>query len=79
MQMSGNVTITLDGPGGVDFDLYVRRDVPPTTDADGYDARSYSPGPDETLDFEPSSPGLYYIMARSYSGAGDFRLRVKPK
>ena len=79
MQMSAKMIITLDGPGGVDFDLYVRRDVPPTTDSDGYEARSYSPGPDETLVFEPSSPGLYYIMVRSYSGAGDFRLRVKPK
>ena len=55
VQLSGAVTITLDGPGGVDFDLYVRRDALPTTDE--YDHRAYSSGADETLEVTPSSPG----------------------
>jgi hypothetical protein len=67
-------TITLDGPGGVDFDLYVRRDAPPTTEV--YDQHSYTPGPDESLQVTPGTPGRYYIMARSYSGAGNFTLKV---
>ena len=65
---------TLDGPGGVDFDLYVKRDSAPTTD--DYDARSYSAGPDETLEVTPPTPGRYFFMARSYEGAGNLTLRV---
>jgi serine protease len=67
--------VSLDGPGGVDFDLYVRRDTPPTTTE--YDQRAYSSGADETLEVTPPSPGLYYIMARSYTGAGNFTLTVE--
>lgn len=69
-----NTTITLDGPGGVDFDLYVRLNQAPTTTE--YDQRSYSAGPDESLQVTPTSPGLYFIMVRSYSGSGNFELRV---
>ena len=75
VQLKSKVTVTLDGPGGVDFDLYVRRDTPPTTNE--YDQRAYSPGADETLEVTPPSPALYYIMARSYSGAGNFTLKVE--
>ena len=74
MDLPANATVTLDGPGGVDFDLYVKRDLAPTTD--DYDARSYSPGPDETLKVTPPTPGRYFFMARSYQGAGNFTLKI---
>ena len=75
VHLSGKATINLDGPGGVDFDLYVKKDAPPTIN--DYDQRAYTVGADETLEVTPQAPGLYYIMARSYSGAGNFTLTVK--
>lgn len=75
VQLPGTAKVTLDGPGGVDFDLYTRRDAPPTTSE--FDQRAYTPGPDETLTNEPGTPGLYYVLARSYDGSGDFTLKVE--
>ena len=42
-----------------------------------YDWRAYTASADETLQFIPDSPGDYFIMVRSYQGAGDFRLLVE--
>jgi subtilisin family serine protease len=67
--------VTLDGPAGVDFDLYIKRDAPPTTK--DYDLRAYTSSADETLALSPQSPGLYYILVRSYEGAGNFTLKVE--
>lgn len=75
VDLPAKATATLDGPGGVDFDLYVKRDAPPTTD--DFDDRSYTPGPDETLVVTPQTPGRYFFMARSYAGAGNFTLKVE--
>jgi len=71
--LPGKATVSLDGPGGVDFDLYAKRDAPPTTS--DFDQRSYSSGPDESL--EIANPGRYFIMARSFNGAGNFTLKVE--
>jgi len=65
----------LDGPGGIDFDLYVKRGTPPTTT--DFDQRAWTSGPDETLRIEPDTPGLYYILVRSYRGSGNFTLKVE--
>ncbi|MHC4955548.1 MAG: pre-peptidase C-terminal domain-containing protein [Planctomycetota bacterium] len=77
VNLPGNATVTLDGPGGVDFDLYVKRGSAPTTSS--YDVRGYTGTADETVDVEVPSPGQYFIMARSYSGAGNFTLKVEFK
>lgn len=74
LDLPANATVTLDGPGGVDFDLYVKRDEAPTME--DYDARSYSAGPDESLNVTPPTVGRYFIMARSYRGAGNFMLKI---
>ncbi|MCG8308094.1 MAG: S8 family serine peptidase [Cytophagales bacterium] len=74
VRISSRAGIFLDGPGGIDFDLYVKRGAPPTTE--DYDQRAYTPGPDETITVEPESPGEYFIMARSYRGSGNFSLKV---
>jgi len=67
--------ITLDGPDGIDFDLYVKRGTPPTIS--DFDQRAWTPGPDETLKIVPNTPGLYYILVRSHQGSGDFTLKVE--
>lgn len=68
------ILIDLDGPSGVDFDLYVRRGMKPTLAE--YDARAYTTSPDERLSVRPSEPGEYYVMVHSYRGAGDFTLKA---
>lgn len=72
--LASNATIILDGPGGVDFDLYVKKDTPPTTNS--YDQRAYTSSADETLQIKPEAPGLHYILVRSYRGSGDFNLKI---
>ena len=67
--------VTLDGPAGVDFDLYIKRDSPPTTK--DYDLRAYTSSADEVLAVKPETPGFYYILVRSYEGAGNFTLKVE--
>jgi len=71
---ANNATVTLDGPGGVDFDLYVKKDAPPTVSS--YDQRAYTAGADETLQIVSATKGLYYILVRSYRGKGTFNLQV---
>jgi hypothetical protein len=75
IDLPADATVTVDGPGGVDFDLYIRRAALPTTSE--YDLRAYSAGADETLRIMPGTPGLYYIMVRSYEGSGEFTLELE--
>ena len=67
--------VVLDGPNGVDFDLYIKKDAPPTTT--DFDLRAWTASPDEALKVAPEAPGLYYILVRSYRGGGDFSLAVE--
>ena len=64
----------LDGPQGVDFDIYVRKGAEPT--ATEYDYRGYTGSADEKIRIKPAESGEYYVMVRSYRGAGDFTLRA---
>ena len=73
--LGGKLAVTLDGPDGKDFDLYVKRGAFPTLD--NYDARGYTNSADEKVVIQPVEPGEYFIMVRSYSGSGDFELDVK--
>ncbi|MEM3342378.1 MAG: clostripain-related cysteine peptidase, partial [Thermoplasmata archaeon] len=68
-----NLTVTLDGPDGVDFDLYVKKGSVPTTSS--YDAKGTTSSPDETCKILNPS-GTYYIMVLSYSGSGIFKIKA---
>lgn len=74
VEVCSECQIELDGPDNVDFDLYVRRDQPPTVSA--FDQRAYTPLADEILKLTPSGAETHLILVRSYQGAGRFRLRV---
>jgi peptidoglycan hydrolase-like protein with peptidoglycan-binding domain len=67
--------ITLDGPADADFDLYVKRGAPPTTD--DFDLRAWTFSAEETLLVDPPTPGVYHILVRSYQGQGNYQLTVK--
>ena len=61
-------TITLDGPSGADFDLYVKKGTTPTTDS--YDYRGYTASADEQVSISSPTSGRYYVMVKAYSGSG---------
>lgn len=69
------LNIAIDGPQGVDFDIYVRKDEAPTIN--DYDYRGYTNSADEKIMIQPVEPGEYYIMVRSYRGAGDFTIKAE--
>lgn len=68
------LNLELDGPRGVDFDIYVRKGSEPTVAE--YDHRGYTSSADEKIRIQPIEPGDYFIMVRSYRGAGDFSLKA---
>lgn len=68
------LTIELDGPEGVDFDIYVRKGGAPTITE--YDERGYTTSADEKIRVQPVEPGEYYMLVRSYHGSGDFSIRA---
>lgn len=68
------LNIALDGPAGVDFDIYVRKGQEPTLNE--YDYRGYTSSADEKIRVTAVEPGDYYVMVRSYRGSGDFVLRT---
>ncbi len=75
IELPAAATITLDGPDGVDFDLYIKKGSPPTPH--DYEQRGTSPQADEALTIKPQTPGRYYILVYSYRGAGKFVLKVQ--
>lgn len=74
LTLGKSLTIALDGPQGVDFDIYLRKDEQPTTEA--YDFRGYTGSANEKIRIEDASPGEYYVMVRSYRGRGSFTLKA---
>ena len=75
VKVGANLGVTLKGPDGEDFDLYVKYGSPPTTE--DYDAIGYSNSANEKVVMHSAQPGDYYIMVRSYHGSGDFDLKVE--
>jgi len=67
-------SVLIDGPDDADFDLYLRKNEPPTTEE--YDYVGYSSSADEKINFTAVSGEKYYAMVRSYSGSGDYRIRL---
>ncbi len=72
--LPGSASISLDGPDNADFDLYIKRDSPPTTN--DFDQRAWTVSADESMSVNPTTPGLYYVMVYSYNGSGDFSLKI---
>lgn len=66
--------VGLEGPDGVDFDVYVRFGAPATLD--DYDIRGYTGLPDENVVVYPTREGDYYITVHSYKGSGEYKLRA---
>ncbi|NHN41408.1 S8 family serine peptidase [Halorubellus sp. JP-L1] len=69
-------TVSLEGPSGTDFDLYVTFDgrTPSTYD---YDARSITYGSDEQIVVDDVDAGQEFgILVDSYDGSGSFTVTV---
>ncbi|MEW2383501.1 S1 family peptidase [Micromonospora sp. NPDC047707] len=70
--VSGTHRGCLDGPTGVDFDLYLQKWNGSTwVDVAG----SYSPGPDETISYNGTA-GYYRFEVHAYSGSGSYTLGI---
>ncbi len=69
-----NLAVRLEGPSAEDFDLYVKKGAPPTVD--DYDVRGFTDSANEAVSVDASESGDYYIMVRSYRGAGGYQLNV---
>ena len=74
VRLSGDATVTLDGPGDADFDLYIKRGTPPTRN--NFDLRAWTVSADEELLVPVSAAADYHILVYSYRGDGAFNLRV---
>ncbi len=66
--------ITQNGPGGSDFDLYVKRGSQPTTSS--YDVKGYTSSSNEACPLTDPASGTYYIMVISYSGSGSYEVKA---
>lgn len=69
-------SLSIDGPDDADFDLYLRKNQPPTIDE--YDYVGYSSSSDEKITFTASSGDKFYVMVRSYNGGGDYSIKLGP-
>jgi subtilisin family serine protease len=74
VQVEDKVLIELDGPTGVDFDLYVRKGAQPTINE--YDYRGYTSSADERIHVQTDLPGEYFVLVRAYRGSGDFKIKA---
>lgn len=75
VELPSGAEITLDGPEGVDFDLYIRRNSAPTTGE--FDQRGWTAAADEALTVSASRAGRHFVLVHSYEGAGEFELRIR--
>ncbi|MGR3309997.1 MAG: PPC domain-containing protein [Candidatus Brocadiales bacterium] len=67
--------VTLKGPEGEDFDLYLKRGSEPTVD--DYDLKGFTNSANENVVFHLVQSGDYYIMVHSYRGSGNFEVKVE--
>jgi len=74
IDLGGKLAVTLEGPQGGDFDIYVKHGSPPTVE--DYDLVGYSMSANQKMVIDSPESGDCYLMVRSYRGAGDFSLRV---
>ncbi len=71
---ASKLVVTLDGPTGTDFDLYVKLGSNPTTSS--YTVKADTSSPDEVATVNNPSTGTYYIMIKAYSGTGAYTIKA---
>jgi len=76
LEVPRSLAVSIDGPANADFDLYVRKDQPPTESE--YDFRAFTVSSDERILFPAEAGARYFVMVRSFDGSGDYRLKVEP-
>ncbi|KOA21343.1 thermophilic serine proteinase precursor [Clostridium homopropionicum DSM 5847] len=75
LDMGEMITFTLTGDPNTDFDLHIYDGMATTVNtAYGLLASSENIGSTESITFTATHPGVYYIDAYAYSGAGDYTL-----
>ena len=68
------MTVSLNGPVGQDFDLYVRAGAPPTRRL--YDARGFGSTAQETVRLDIAG-GTVFIMVDSWRGRGAYEVNLE--
>ena len=74
IERPARLTVSLRGPVGVDFDLYLRAGSPPTRRV--FDARGFSALPNEEVALDVTG-GTVFILVDSWRGSGDYELRIQ--
>lgn len=69
----GPLTVTLRGPAGQDFDLYVRSGLAPNRST--FDGRGFTSTPNEEVRLNVSG-GEVFILVDSWRGSGDYEVLV---
>ncbi len=70
----GTMRVTLIGPQGRDFDIYLRAGIPPTRRV--FDARGFSPTSNEVVELDVSG-GEVFLLVDSWRGSGDYEVSVE--
>ncbi|PCR90064.1 S8 family serine peptidase [Natrinema ejinorense] len=73
-----SATVTLEGPGTADFDLYLTLDGRTPTQQD-YDERSVNDDSNESIDVDLSGDEEFGILVRRYSGSGSYTVSVEER
>jgi hypothetical protein len=74
IERPARLTVSLRGPDGQDFDLYLRAGSPPTRRV--FDARGFSALPNEEVALDITG-GTVFILVDSWRGSGDYELRIQ--
>jgi hypothetical protein len=75
--LQNKLLISLEGPEGEDFDLYVRYGAPVGKEEGHYDEASYGLTANELVTIENPKSGTYNILVHSYKGSGSYNLEVE--
>lgn len=70
----GELVVTLTGPLNADFDLYLRRGLPPNRSQ--FDARGFTSSSREKVRLTVSG-GSVFVMVDSWRGAGDYTVEIE--
>lgn len=75
---ANTLSVELKGPENleVDFDLFIRRGNPPVPNSGLYDFSATQLGAEERMVVDDLPRGDYYIMVKSFRGAGQFLLKI---
>lgn len=70
----GEMTVTLSGPLAADFDLYLRRGLPPSRSQ--FDGRGFSSSSSEKVRLNVSG-GTVFVLVDSWRGKGDYTIEIE--